>query len=262
MAYITGSRLKVKRARKHLNELERKVRAFLDRHPDRFTHQLDPNDFNYVIYKIPPNPAPPPTFGPVLGDVVHNLRSALDHIAWNLALLNLQGTGRQPYDFTAFPIMLNTTQGSIQRFWELVQDVLPDAIPEIADLQPFHRSDPAEHELAILDSLWNADKHRVNITIPGRQYVPEFVGPGGWVKCLDEGTRLMRVPVSSNPEQNLEPHIRSEVLFEIPKSGERVSLAVVERIYDMLSSDVIPRFARFLPESTGVVERKFDRRRV
>lgn len=261
MAYITGARLKVKRARKHLNELNRKVGAFLDRHPDKFSRQLDPEDFRYFIYKIPPVPAPPATFGPVLGDVVHNLRSALDHIAWNLALLNLQGTSREPYGLTAFPLILDTTPGSIDKFYRLLEDVLPDAVPDIIDLQPCHRQYPPGYELAILDALWNADKHRVNVTIPARQYVPIFTGPGGWVRKLDDGTRLMRVSVASNPEQNLEPNIAIEVLFEIPRIGTRISLDLLRLIYKMVSEDVIPRFTRFLPESTGIVERQYGTRK-
>jgi hypothetical protein len=256
MAYITGSRLKVERAGKHLNELERKVRSFLDRHPDRFTRQLDPNDFNYVIYEIPPNPPPPPTLAPVLGDFVHNLRSALDHSAWNLALLNLQGTDREPYEFTAFPILRNASDGSVHRFYELVQDVLPAAIPDIEALQPDHQGNAANHELVILDALWNADKHRVNIPIPGRQTIREYTGPGGWLRNLGDGTRLMRVAVNSEPELHLEPYITSEVMFEIPKTGERVSLGVLRDIYDFVRSGVLPRFSGFLPESTGLVERR------
>lgn len=261
MAYITGARLKVRRARKHLNELNQKIGAFLDRHPHKFSRQLDPKDFRYFLYKIPPVPAPPPTFGPVFGDVVHNLRSALDHIAWNLALLNLAGTGRQPYRNTAFPLILNTTDGSIQRFWELCQDVLPDAIPDIVDLQPCHRRSPANSELAILDALWNTDKHRVNVTIPARQYVPVFSGPGGRVQALGDGTRLMRVAVASKPEDNLEPNITTEVLFEIPNTTTRISVDHLRLIYNVVSDDVLPRFTRFLPESTGIVKRQHRTRK-
>lgn len=263
MPYITGARLKVKRARKHLNELNRKVGAFLDRHPDRFSRQLDPNDFRYFIYKIPPNPAPPGTFGPVFGDVVANLRSALDHIAWNLALLNLEreGADREPYWATAFPLILNTTSGSIDRFYRLLEDVLPDAVPDIIDLQPCHRDHPANTELAILDALWNADKHRVNVTIPARQFVPIFSGTGGRVDTLYDGTRLMRVTLASKPEENLEPYIATEVLFEIPKTTTRIGLNHLELIYKAVSEDVLPRFTRFLPESTGITERQYGTRK-
>jgi hypothetical protein len=68
----------------------------------------------------------------------------------------------------------------------------------------------------------------------------------------------VRVPVDSDPKHNLEPHITSEVMFEIPRTNDRVSLGVLRRIYEMVSSDVIPRFARFLPESTGLVDRKIS----
>jgi hypothetical protein len=261
MPYITGGRLKVRRAGKHLNELERKVRAFLDRHPERFTTQLDPYDFNYVFYDIAPNRAPPGTFGPVFGDVVHNLRSTLDHIAWNLALLNLRDTGREPYHETAFPLIRNFTDRSIDRFWRLTQDVLPDAIHDIIDLQPAHRENPDDHELAILDRLWNADKHRVNIQIPSRQYIPVFTGPGGSVQNLKDGTRRIRVAVWSNPRVNLEPHLRSEVLFEIPLTGERVDLAALRLIYNFINDKVLPRFSRFLSESTGIVEGQYSIRK-
>lgn len=245
-----------------MNEFEGKVQAFLNRHPGRFTRQLDPNDLSFYIYTMAPNPAPPNTFGPVLGDVVHNLRSSLDHIAWNLALLNLEEATQEPYPFTAFPIIVEDGLSGTTKFDRLTQDVLPDAIPIIRDLQPYHRGNDANlHELAILDALWNSDKHRVNTSIAGREFVPMYDGPGGGVKILDDGTRLFRVPVRSNPEEHLEPHITTEVLFQIPKTRERVSLAFLDKMLEFVRSDVIPRFSRFLPESTGLVEREAGTRK-
>lgn len=254
MPYITGSRLKVKRASKHLNELERKVRAFLDRHPERFTTQLDHLDFNYVFYNIAPNRPPPITLGPVFGDVVHNLRSTLDHIAWNLALRNLAGTDDDPFPMTAFPLIRNFTERNIKNFWDLVSDILPDAIPDIVDLQPAHRGNPDNHPLAVLDRLWNADKHRVNVKIPSRQFIPMFTTPGGQVERLRDGTRRIRVPKSK--QKDFESRLRSEVLFEIPRTGERVDLVALRLIHDFVRDEVLPRFSRFLPESTGLVERQ------
>lgn len=262
MPYITGSRLKVKRAGRHLNELERKVGAFLRRHPDRFSSKLDKDDLRYVIYDLPPVPAPPNTFGPIVGDIVHNLRSALDHIAWNLALRNLEGTDTTPYDRTAFPILDNIRPQSIDWFYRCVQDVLPDAIPIIEELQPDHGSDTVQiHPLVILNGLWNGDKHRVNTTIPARQYIPEFTGPdtGYRLTCFDDGTRQMRVPIWSDPKKNLEPHIRSKVLFEIPDTALRVDLVVLRMICEFVRDVVLPPFAGFLPESTGIVERQYGR---
>lgn len=252
--FITGARLRVKRAHKHLNELERKASAFLERHPEDFTRKLDPHHLDYFIYEIAPNRPPPVTLGPVFGDVVHNLRSALDHIAWNLALRNLIESEREPFELTSFPIMLNFTGGSIKNFWDSVIDVLPVAIPDILDLQPAHSSDPSAHHLAVLTRLWNADKHRFNIKIPSRQHIPEIRTPGGRVEYLKNRTRRIRIPKSHHEE--FEEKLRSEILFEIPKTGERVGLVALRLIHDFVRDEVVPRFASYLPESTGLIERR------
>ena len=252
--YITGSRLRVKRAHKHLNELERKAQSFLARHPESFTRQLDPKHLDYFLYEIAPNRPPPVTLGPVFGDVVHNLRSVLDHVAWNLALRNLSGTGEQPYEFTSFPIMLNFTAGSIKNFWDSLSDVLPAAIPDILDLQPAQGSNPADEPLAVLNRMWNADKHRFNIKIPSRQYIPELRTPGGQVGRLQDGTRRIRIPRSMSEE--FEDRLRSEILFEIPGTGDRLGLVALRVLHDFVRDEVVARFSRFLPESTGLIERQ------
>ena len=105
------------------------------------------------------------------------------------------------------------------------------------------------------------ESHRVNVTIPARQFVPIFGGSGGWVRTLDDGTRLMRVAIASEPESNLEPHIESEVLFEIPNTNTRISIGHLRLIYKVVNEDVIPRFSRFLPESMGIVERQYGTRK-
>ena len=252
--FITGARLRVKRAHKHLNELERKAGAFLKRHPEDFTRRLNPQNLDYFIYDVAPNKPPPVTLGPVFGDVVHNLRSALDHIAWNLALKNLVGSGLEPYRDTAFPLIENFTIGSIDYFYRLVEDVLPDAISDIADFQPANRSDPSAHPLAVLNRLWNADKHRYNIKIPSRQYIPEIGTPGGRFEYLKDRTRRIYIPRSHHKE--FEDKLRSEILFEIPDTGERVGLVALRLIHDFVRDEVVPRFAIYLPESTGLVERR------
>ncbi len=253
MPYITGAKLKVRRAGKHLSELERKAMAFLERNPDQFSSKLDPEDFDFVIYEIPPNRAPPTTFGPVFGDIVHNLRSALDHIAWQLALL----TKSKPYKRTAFPIIIDRKADSLREFKRLTKDVWPAAIPIIRQLQPYHRGKNAKlHELAILHALWNDDKHRSHAPITGRQHFPLYTGRGRRVWTGEDGTKFMRVLRASDPKKNLETHFRSEVLFELPDSDERVSLAVLRAIYEFVRDEVLPEFSPYLPESTGLVERE------
>ena len=253
MPYITGSRLKVERASKHLEELEREVRAFFDNNPYRPIRHVDPEDTRYFIYQFPPQPVPPLSLAVIVGDVVHNLRSSLDHIAWQLSLL----TTSEPYKNTAFPIFKDTKPTSVTNFKRMTKDVLPDAIRVIEALQPYHAGDTAEYtHLWILNSLWNTDKHRLLNAVPVRLTVPAFSGPDGSIRHLPDGATLMRIPKSAEPEKNLEPEIRREILFEIPGPAGRVNLALLGQIHHVVANEVIPLFARFLLESGDRVDRR------
>lgn len=254
MPYITGARLKAERAGKHLEELEREIASFFDENPYRFFRDSNPQNLDYYTYKFPPQPAPPPALSVILGDIVHNLRSALDHVAWQLALR----TTDDPYKRTAFPIFVDTSLASVKQFNRLVKDVFPDAIPIIEALQPYHSGEGlAEFDLLwVLHCLWNADKHRLLTTIPHRISSPIFEGPGGSTRTLDDGTILMDIPKSAEPEKNLEPHIKRQVLFQIPGS-RRVAIERISLMYYYVAHEIIPMFSRYLPESTGLVEREF-----
>jgi hypothetical protein len=252
MPFITGSRLKAERAGVHLEELERKAAAFIDENPYEFSRQLNPKNVNNYIYEFPPQPAPPLALSVIVGDIAHNLLSALDHIAWQLALLKAD----KPYKYTAFPIIDGTDAASVKYFNRLTQDILPDAIRVVEAVQPYHRGDAAKYtELSILHSLWIADKHKLLTTVPVRLTVPVFSGWGGRIEELKDGTRRMEVPRSAEPEKNLEPHITREILFEIPELRERIPLHLLRRVHHVVAYEIVPFFSRFLPESGDRVER-------
>lgn len=255
MPYITGSRLKAERAGKHLDELESEIEAFFDEHPYEYFKTLNPQNLDNYLYRFPPQPIPPQSIGPILGDIVHNLRSALDHIAWQLALL----TTEQPYRRTAFPIFVDTSEDSVRHFQRLVQHVHADAIPIIEAVQPYHHPKGLEkfHFLWVLHSLWNADKHRLLTTVPHRISAPVFSGQGGSSRRLDDGTSLIDVPKSADPNVNLDPYIKRQIVFEIPGTGYRAEIERIRLMYHYIAHEVIPFFARYLPESEGLVKRDF-----
>jgi hypothetical protein len=77
-----GAQLKIGRAIHHIEELNARVAGFensefygltIDRHPD-------PLEKNLVVLRIIED-APVEEYAPIIGDAIHNLRSALDH-AW------------------------------------------------------------------------------------------------------------------------------------------------------------------------------------
>ena len=77
--------LKLDRAREHLASLDSEWRRWRDGEPYRFAHEADPDTGENVI-RLEVLERPPPKFAVILGDCVHNLRSALDNLAYELAV--------------------------------------------------------------------------------------------------------------------------------------------------------------------------------
>jgi hypothetical protein len=105
----------------------------------------------------------------MFGDAIHNLRSALDHLVWQLVLLN----GKTPSGANQFPICdTGATYWSAgwkdgkktrsTREWRL--EGVSDAQKALIDeMQPYRTRVPpgAVHALSALRDLSNYDKHRL-----------------------------------------------------------------------------------------------------
>ena len=133
---------------------------FLDTNPYRFVGKFKRNakdGYNYVFrVRFPPAP---PRIGVLIGDVVHNLRSSLDHLVYQLVLAN----GRRPHDNTGFPIFLKCPPGGFRKHTvnDKLRGVDRRAAAEIGRLQPYRRRNGGRRNLIYtLHDLWNADKHR------------------------------------------------------------------------------------------------------
>lgn len=111
-------------------------------------------DFPYVI-------KPPPLEASLLvGEAIHNARSALDHLAWAL----VESEGGSPDENTRFPIMpkgQTADRYGVHPPPHISGGVADSALAIIERLQPYQRgSDYERDRLWILDRLWNEDKHR------------------------------------------------------------------------------------------------------
>jgi hypothetical protein len=110
-------------------------------------------------------PEPPPIIGLLMGDCVHNLRTALDHIVFALISTNQTRPSGTPNARTMFPIR-DTAAGYCHQVEKLKRiDGLHDEAAALIDrLRPYHArergDDHTTHPLWILDKLENIDKHR------------------------------------------------------------------------------------------------------
>lgn len=91
--------LKLERAKQHILELEDGLNAFRLSRPYQPITNFNPNS-GKTVYNIRVVAAPPESLSLIIGDAIHNLRSALDHLVWQL----IESNGNIPTKRSAFPI--------------------------------------------------------------------------------------------------------------------------------------------------------------
>lgn len=154
-----GPRLKWNGAIRNLDCIKRGVAAFAESDPHRVVVNFEPEAGCHVA-RMDIGEEPDPQLGIMVGEFVHNLRSCLDHIAWQLARLNNSAKvcNKRRGDIY-FPVC-NTREEFLKR---KVRDLLPeDACAFLNRFQPYEGSgEPRDHWLTGLNRLWNRDKHRL-----------------------------------------------------------------------------------------------------
>jgi hypothetical protein len=103
-----------------------------------------------------------------VGEVTHQLRSAVDHIAHGLVV----AAGNTPTRRTAFPVLSSRpTKLTIEG------EVSTAALVAVDAFQPYQRRDSQAHPLYVLNRLWNIDKHRtLHLTVLQMAATQIFVG--------------------------------------------------------------------------------------
>lgn len=155
-ATILGCFAKAKRAEVALEETAVEWRAWVESDP--YPSRVESHGAEHLIYYDFSVPAPP-HFAVRIGEIAHDLRSALDHLAWREALEHL---GREPTrdeaKEIAFPIC--ERRRSFERS-SVREYVSTDAWAAMERHQPFRDETPKRpHALALLHWINRMDKHR------------------------------------------------------------------------------------------------------
>src|ERR1041385_2774369 len=97
-----GFDAKLERAKQHIIDFERAQQIFLDQNPYVAVHYSEVNPRDYVIeFRL--YESCPDHLLTIVGDAIHNLRSALDHLAHQLEIAN----ERRPDKSTQFRVYEN-----------------------------------------------------------------------------------------------------------------------------------------------------------
>jgi len=153
--------LKLDRASYHLDCLEAKIREWREGETHRYVSHLDRESGKQFFYLEFTEPVPA-EFRLIIGDCLHNLRSALDALVYELAVASMD-IGSLPTArarLLEFPIF-GTRPMKDRECRNKIGCIHPDAQAAIKGLQPHNRGDKfASDPLWMLHELNNFDKHR------------------------------------------------------------------------------------------------------
>lgn len=215
---LDGVNGKIERADYHLDALYANLVAFLAGDPYSIVIEPDGEHFWYKgVLRV--RHEPPSIFGIIVGDVVHNLRSALDHLIYQIIVAR----DEKPTSKSCFPVYVNsdmfTRQVSKPREQERDSALLglDDATFDIIEkLQPYNGSNPQRNALWLLHELSNVDKHSVvhgsYAVVPDSK--PEIVSSGSDV--------IFEQVLHVGPMQEGTPVVRFRMWETTPNSDVRV----------------------------------------
>lgn len=103
-------------------------------------------------------------FRVLAGEIIHHLRSAFDHVAWQLSSPNLQANSPTQIEFPVCeepPTVCGLTKNKMCGYCRKVEGIASaTALSRIDTLQPYWAANPRRHPLWLINDMDNFDKHR------------------------------------------------------------------------------------------------------
>lgn len=162
---VTGARIKVERARVHIAAVEAEAARWLaEVGPPRFEQEVLDGGLTHVV-RLAHVPPTPPHWGAIVGDVLHNLRSALDLLAWQAVIAG----GGTPGKKTGFPVNAhNEDEQGDKNVTVALKGAVPELVAAMRRFQPYNRCHTTEalrnDALWVLHRLNIEDKHHLLVT--------------------------------------------------------------------------------------------------
>jgi hypothetical protein len=251
---LVGYRAKIARAKEHLCELKESIDSFiLDRNAYSVIKEPNP-ETGVFVFRLQLHRSPPLTeWSLIIGDCIHNMRSALDHLFWQLVLLeNPNGVA----DTTAsFPILRD--RGTFKgRKAKIERWIGQRAATMVENMQPYQGAGPDKNPFLFIHSCDITDKHKLLVPFvgitehgeialkPGEFNTPsirtEFLGGP-----LENGTILATITVSP-PEGVVDVDFNPTlgIVFETDPIAHIVlpSLEMLIFVVESVGTEFVPLF--------------------
>jgi len=218
---LDDSRAKIGRARTHLQNLVRDSATWMANAGAgsirvEKVRDAEPGIFHFVAKDVPATD--PLRWGLYFGDMLHNLRGALDHLAYALADKDSPGRGEdRATQFIIVPDQAAFGKASLHLGYlsKHHQDMIEKEQPYAQ--QP---ADVAIHPLSMLERLSNVDKHRIshvvsfgsdlfsfNVPSPFQLMNATITGQVIYENPLEEDARLMTVTIAKQGPSGPDPDV-------------------------------------------------------
>ncbi len=223
--HLKSVREKIARAQSHFDAINSALRLTLSSKPEAESVTIDvKGEGQHAISKFRKVEPIDPSLPMMIGDCIHNLRSALDHVAFQLAVVNGKSSGAA--EKTMFPVCLAKSgdNGFNKRVERTLKPFISSAaLAEIEKLQPYKAySVPNQADLWILHNLDIIDKHRLLIIARDQfaatrfWYNIEGAGSGNVVipepnwKTMEDGAEIIRFRVTGGPPRKYNMEMKIE----------------------------------------------------
>jgi len=256
---LRGVFAKLDRGDKHAECLKASIERFIDERPYRVVSEQDPETGDCLLRGEVLKRPPVHEWAVVLGDALFNFRSALDHLAWQLA--RVHHPDRDPPDRTEFPIFKDAELFEANRRSK-IGGLGWEAQYLICQSQPcYRRNRPHLDWLWSLHELNRTDKHReLHLTGAIAKYVtfwtsrltdlgvPEhLLAPVG---AFDHREELSRIP---GPLDIPYAEVANELQFgfdialdpEGPAAGGNTVGLMLDMWSKTLRDEIVPQFGKF-----------------
>ena len=236
---LESARRKILRAMKHRQPIEEAIADYRSRHP--YTKIIQPNSAPQL--KI--TEQPPIEIAIIAGEILYQLRSALDHLFFDLVRKNFIGPFcLKELKRIQFPLLPERPKGIVSpvpieafKFPYYVR-IAPDHFALIEGLQPYHHGAGFHELMRMLHVFSNIDKHRylqTGIAVINRRHT--IISKEGFtdsvvVPMLQDGAELYEPAhfnLGSDSAMEVQDEYAIEIAFDEPEFGP-LQTAPIEKI--------------------------------
>jgi hypothetical protein len=262
---VKAAKLKLARAAKHLKAIQRCI----SKYSSGGSYEILPGKTKgKKTTQVKVRKVPPPEISILSGEMIYQMRSALDHLAFGLVERNVNSVALPPRwdERCQFPLLDKIPKDNTGTAYKLpvphsvfskdLPGVRAKVLTFIESLQPYYRAGTVNNVLGFLAKLSNIDKHRylniIGVRISRRQKITYASGLSlEGFDTFDHGARFQTEP-RSKPDRPVfvYRHYGVPVHFdELKLSGTPLTFPVdyvLKLMLKQIETVIVPQFDKFI----------------